>query len=234
MTITHNPQRLRSPSRDLSLTLHILGLASFLQSFRHLYVYPTPISQAYGGSGQFLTIIGLGLSTIAFSFGLLADVTLSPALFKVKNFVAVCANPLEVLITILYWSIALYDKSLLSPLEYSLPLLVDLGYHAAPAIFLTIDLLYFSPPWTVKANGALGLSMMLACLYWGWVEHCASHNGWYPYPILGILSTSQRAIFFAFCAALEAGSTMALKWVYGKVNGIEKFKREALKPAKMH
>ncbi|TLS26300.1 hypothetical protein PpBr36_05226 [Pyricularia pennisetigena] len=233
MDVKHSLQRLRSPSRDLSLTLHILGLASFYQSFRYLYIFPTPISSAYGGSGQFLTIIGLGLSMIAFGLGLLADVTLSPTFFKAKNFVAVCANPLEVLISILYWGIALYDKELLMPSEYSLPWAVDIGYHAAPAIFLTIDLLFFSPPWTVKANGAVGLSVVLAFLYWGWIEHCASHNGWYPYPILGLLNTAQRAVFFAFCAGLEASSTMALKWLYGKVNGIEEFKREAIKPAKM-
>ncbi|KAL8304412.1 hypothetical protein RB597_004398 [Gaeumannomyces tritici] len=229
----HRLQRFTSPSRGLSLSLHILGLASFFQSFRLLSAFPTPVNQAYGGSFQFLTIIGLATATLAFILGLLADLTLSPALFVAKNFVAICSSPLEALVSILYWSIFFYDKTLLYPAEFQLPFQADFGYHAMPAIMLTADLLLFSPPWTIKANAAMGLGMVLAFLYWGWIEHCFTKNGWYPYPILDILTTPQRAVFFAFCASLEAGSTMALKWLYGTLNGVEDFKREALKPAKL-
>lgn len=33
-------------------------------------------------------------------------------------------------------------------------------------------------------------------------------------------------------AGLMTGSTMALKWVYGKVNGVEELKQEAKHPLK--
>lgn len=178
MAEKHHLQRFTSPSRGLSLSLHILGLASFFQSFRLLSEFPTPVNQAYGGSFQFLTIIGLATATLAFTLGLLADLTLSPVLFAAKNFVAICSNPLEALVSILYWSIFFYDKTLLFPEEFQLPFQADFGYHAMPAIMLTADLLLFSPPWTIKANGAMGLSLVLAFLYWGWIEHCFSKNGW--------------------------------------------------------
>ena len=96
--------------------------------------------------------------------------------FDIKNVISVCSAPLEVLISTLYWGISLIDKSLLFPPELQLPLLPDVGFHLMPAVMLTIDLLLLSPPWTIKAYGAMGISTVLAFLYWGWVEYCFSHN----------------------------------------------------------
>lgn len=47
-----------------------------------------------------------------------------------------------------------------------------------PAIMLTLDLMFLSPPWTVQGYGAMTISMTIAFLYWGWVELCFSKNGW--------------------------------------------------------
>jgi hypothetical protein len=46
-----------------------------------------------------------------------------------------------------------------------------------------------------------------------------SHNGFYPYPLFGALSTAQRVGLFAFSGALMAGSGRALGGLYGVVNG---------------
>lgn len=54
----------------------------------------------------FWRIIGLALATLAFGFGLLADIFLSPQLFLIKNACAVTSGPLEVLISLLYWGIS--------------------------------------------------------------------------------------------------------------------------------
>jgi hypothetical protein len=54
---------------------------------------------------QYLTIIGLSLATCTFMLGLLADLTLSPQLFLIKNALSVTSAPLEVLVSILYWSL---------------------------------------------------------------------------------------------------------------------------------
>lgn len=62
---------------------------------------------AYGSHFQYLTIIGLSLSTMTFTAALLADLLLSPKLFLVKNILAECSAPLEVLISVLYWGIRL-------------------------------------------------------------------------------------------------------------------------------
>jgi hypothetical protein len=228
MAASRGPQRLRAPSRSTSLVLHVAGITSFLLSFRFLNSWETPLSNSYGGNYQFLTIIGLAASLLTFSVGLLSDLTLSPQLFRLKNYLAVITAPLEILITVLYWGLCAIDKSLVFPPEFQLDILPDVGFHAAPGILLALDLLLFSPPWTIERNNAFVLSLGFAFGYWSWVEYCFGRNGWYPYPIFDILSTWQRAALFSFSALLMTSSTMALKWVYGKANGIEKFKKEAV------
>lgn len=174
----HRLQRLSSPSREFSLLLHVAGIASFTASFRFLANWDTPLATSFGGHFQFLTIIGLALATATFGVALLADLTLSEDLFAAKNVLSVCSAPLEVLISILYWGLCLIDKSLVIPDDFRLDFLPDFGFHAAPAIFLTLDLLLLSPPWTVRGYTAMALSQTLAFLYWFWVEYCFTKNGW--------------------------------------------------------
>lgn len=174
----HHPQRLVSPSRTASLLLHTLGIASFTESFRYLIAWESPVAEAYGWHFQFLTIIGLSVALLAFVFGALADLTLSPVLFRGKNTLASLATPLEVVVSILYWGIYLIDPTLLFPDEFRLELTADIGFHLAPAVFLTLDLVLFSPPWTVPAYGTMTMSTMFAFLYWYWIELCFSNNGW--------------------------------------------------------
>lgn len=227
MAPRHPLQRIASPSRRISVLLHLAGILSFGASFRFLFTWETPMSAAFGGHFQFLTIIGLTFALCTYAVGFFADITLSSRLFELKNILSVCSTPLEVLISILYWGLCAIDKSLVFPPEFQLDFLPDFGFHAAPALFLTIDLLFLSPPWTIRGYSALALSECLAFLYWFWVEYCFSHNGWYPYPIFDVLSTWQRAILFTFSASLMTGSTILLKWTYGRINGIDKFEKEA-------
>ncbi|KAF4124014.1 FAR-17a/AIG1-like protein [Geosmithia morbida] len=221
MSRQHPLQRLASPSPTVSLALHLAGVASFSYNFYFLTTWDVPIADAYGWHFQFLTILGLSAALLAFSLAALADLTLSPALFRAKNVVAVLAAPVEVVVAILYWGLYLIDPTLLVEGDFQLPLLVDMGFHLAPAVLLAADFVLLSPPWTVPAYGVVALSGSLASAYWIWVEHCFSHNGWYPYPIFALLSTPQRLLLFTFAAFLSTGSSIGLSWVYGKVNGYE-------------
>lgn len=174
----HPLQWLSSPSRNLSLVLHVLGALSFAANFHFLTVWDTPFNEAYGWHYQFLTILGLSISLLSFVIGIVSDLTLSSTLFTLKNSLCIVAAPVEVLISILYWGIRAIDPELLFPGEFQLPLLADIGFHLAPAIFLTLDLVLFSPPWTIPTYGVMSISLGLAFMYWYWVELCFSHNGW--------------------------------------------------------
>ncbi|KAK0618593.1 FAR-17a/AIG1-like protein [Bombardia bombarda] len=229
----HHLQRFSSPSPSFSAIIHVIGLLSFSGNFAYLQLYPNDLHKGFGGDFQFLTIIGLALATMTFASGLLADLTRNRRLFDLKNVLSVCSAPLEVLVSILYWGLCAIDKHLVVPPEIELPFIPDFGFHAMPAIMLTLDLMLLSPPWTIKAYGAMSISMVLAFLYWGWVEYCFSINGWYPYPIFDILQTWQRVLLFTVSAVLMTGSTMLLKWLYGKINGIDQFRKEAFNPIKV-
>lgn len=174
----HPLQRYQSPSRTFSALVHILGLCSFSGSYWYLNHFPSPINESYGWHWQYLTIIGLTLATATMTFGLAADITLSPQLFLIKNSLSVCSAPLEVLISVLYWGISAIDRELVVPPDIRIAPIADVGFHLMPAVLLTIDLLLLSPPWTVDALPVMGISSTIAFGYWGWVEHCYKHNGW--------------------------------------------------------
>ncbi|GFG22658.1 hypothetical protein IFM61606_02522 [Aspergillus udagawae] len=111
----HPVQRMSSPSRGFSALVHLIGLASFIGSFNFMHENPNRANEAYGWHFQYLTVIGLALSTLTFAFALLADLTLSTRLFLVKNLLSICSAPMEVLISILYWSLRMIDERLVVP-----------------------------------------------------------------------------------------------------------------------
>lgn len=150
----HPLQRLASPSRSISAIIHLLGIASFSASFRWLFLYPSPENEKFGGVFQFLTIIGLALALTSMVLGLLADITLSSALFNAKNVISVCSTPLEVLVSILYWGITIIDKRLLVPEEYQLPFWPDFGFHASkppPKAAMTAGCVWKLSHWPCQA-----------------------------------------------------------------------------------
>ncbi|KAJ5644466.1 hypothetical protein N7507_010477 [Penicillium longicatenatum] len=215
----HPLQRLPSPSRGVSALVHLTGLASFFWSFKFMHDNPNRADEAYGWHFQYLTIIGLTLSTLTFLVALLADITLSRRLFLAKNLLSVCSAPLEVLVSVLYWGLRVIDERLVVPDWAVIPLHADLSFHAIPSIVMLVDLLVLSPPWTITALPSLGLSGTIAFGYWFWVEQCFLYNGWYPYPIFEQLSTMGRVGLFSLSAVVMALSTISIQWLYGRVNG---------------
>ena len=175
----HRLQRLAAPSRSFSLALHAAAIASIAYSFNFLLGWENFISESYGWHFQFLTILALSVTLLTFVLALLADLTLSPALFAAKNAVALIAAPVETVVSILYWSLQFYDPALLAPDGFELDLHIDLGFHMAPTVFLIVDLLLLSPPWTIPTYGMMGISTAAAFGYWYWVEQCFAHNGWF-------------------------------------------------------
>ncbi|KAJ8112458.1 hypothetical protein OPT61_g5181 [Boeremia exigua] len=202
----HPLQRLEAPSKGFSGALH---------------------NSSYGWHLQFLTIIGISLSTLCFAFGLAADLlstttpppppnstpsapphplTLSHHCFTAKNYLSLIAAPIEIVISILYWGLRLIDTSLVVPPDLPLPPLgADLCFHAVPAVVLALDAILLSPPWPRSPMSAqaplitLGLSTGVAFAYWWWIR-------------VGLFAVS--------------GATMwvvggALRAVYAFVNGYE-------------
>ncbi|KAL1793402.1 hypothetical protein ACET3X_008384 [Alternaria dauci] len=218
----HPLQRFDSPSKGFSGALHVAGLISFYSSFKFLADNPNIFNESFGWHLQFLTIIGLSLSTVTFVFGLAADLTstalskspsltsdppavaISEHLFRLKNYLALVAAPIEVTITI-----------------------YDLGFHLVPAVVLALDYILLSPPWpTTPMNESapiitLSLSTVVAFAYWIWIEICFSRNGFYPYPIFAMLTTNQRIGLFVVSGVIMWVVGGLLRVLYAKINGYE-------------
>ncbi|KAL5415495.1 hypothetical protein PMIN03_002622 [Paraphaeosphaeria minitans] len=207
----------------------VVGLISFYHSFKFLVDNPNIINDSFGWHLQYLTILGLSISTTCFSIGLLADMTASQQLFTLKNYLALVAAPIEIIISMLYWGLRAIDQELVIPPDLPTPpIMADLGFHLFPTLLLSLDALFLSPPWPTSPMNprASALSLMtstfIAFLYWFWIELCYSHNEFYPYPIFALLNTTQRIGLFALSGVAMWAAGAGLRWCYRVVNGIER------------
>lgn len=242
----HPLQRLDSPSKGFSGALHVAGLINFYLCFKFLSDNPNIFNSSFGWHLQFLTIIGISISTLTFIVALFADLTstalekspelpsdppaaaLSSHLFRLKNYLSLVAAPIEITISVLYWSLKAIDGKLLVSPDIPLPpVLYDVAFHLVPAVVLTIDSLLLSPPWpTTPMNESapmitLAISTMTAFSYWTWIEVCYSQNGFYPYPIFALLTTNQRIGLFVVSGVIMWVVGGVLRIAYAKVNGYE-------------
>lgn len=70
---------------------------------------------------QYLTIIGLSLAALTFTAGLAADLTRSTLLFRIKNYLSAASAPIEVLVSVLYWSLNIVRATTASQVPYADP-----------------------------------------------------------------------------------------------------------------
>lgn len=209
LALHHPLQRWPSFPGSTSLALHAIGLASVTFSFTYLIHIRNHVNLSFGCPGQYLTIISLTLCALTFTLGFLADVTLSPRLFRLKDFFSVASASIVSLVSMLYWGLYLIEPGLVVLPGLGLPLSADLSIHAIPAVLSLIDLLLFSSP-TVFPT--LAFTSATALGYWFWVEVCHTQNGFYPYPILEMVSTSGRRGLFAGGAVVMSVIVEVLKF----------------------
>ncbi|KAF9886593.1 hypothetical protein FE257_011233 [Aspergillus nanangensis] len=167
----HPLQRLSSPSRGVSALVHLMGLSSFLWSFKYMHDNPNRANEAYGWHFQYLTVIGLFLATLTFAVGLLADVTMSARLFLLKNLLSICSAPLEVLISVLYWGLRAIDERLVVPDWAVIPLSAGLSSAIAFGYWLWIEQCFAYNGWypypifeQVPFEGRVGLFVLSAAV----------------------------------------------------------------------
>ncbi|KAI7906292.1 FAR-17a/AIG1-like protein-domain-containing protein [Cokeromyces recurvatus] len=153
----------------------------------------------YSGHFQFLTIVGLLVATLS-SFARIINL-LTGKLQVIYESLTAIATPVEGLISILYWPIMLYDKEMLVPKDtiFDLPLKLDLSLHLFPTIVCWIDFMGFNRGFKRSPIHIFSI-YFFTFLYYVWVNVCYEHNGYWPYPLLGLFkNNAQRGVFFIFC-----------------------------------
>lgn len=168
-----------------AIVWHLLALAAFTYAFKSLDglsdISGINIEGQFGGHYQFLTNLGLWISRLGMILALLCDVL--PRVQRLKTLkmsVCVAALPVETLITMLYWSIVNINPDLMvpprkvadpdNPAQFiwqtvRIPLTIDLSLHAAPALFLLVDYLFFSPPFPASIKPTF-ISASTTIAYW--------------------------------------------------------------------
>ncbi|EEB09368.2 fungal protein [Schizosaccharomyces japonicus yFS275] len=196
---------LSSPSRGLSLAIHLTSVTSFLWSFFWMFRNGNEIILfSYGSFFQHLTVLSLLLSLITGVTASLSDIFLSKVLYEIKLLLQYVCCPLEMLVSFLYWGIALYDRGLLRPDEFEpAPLIFDLSVHIFPTIFLLFDYFFLSPPFKAPVKHFGVFFVLITAGYYYWVERCYVRNKFYAYPLLEYLSTHEKVLLFGFASALS-------------------------------
>lgn len=226
-----------SAGRVTALAWHGTALVVLTYALRRLPLHATisgfDIEDQFGSHYQFLTVLGLWFSRLTTMLAISADLTpQSNAMRRVKTMLSALTMPAEILISLLYWPILLFDPSLLipprkvadprNPAQFiwetiRLPLLDDLSFHAAPAIFLLVDYLAFSPPFPKDIHPLL-VSAFSTAAYGIWVEICHSKNGTYPYPLLAVLTDVQRYALYAGCAVIFVAIVALATMLHGTID----------------
>ncbi|KAG2020360.1 hypothetical protein CC2G_005714 [Coprinopsis cinerea AmutBmut pab1-1] len=193
------------------------------------------IRNQYGGHLQYLTIQGLFIAIATMLIGVLTDVIppLRPSLRSFRRSLFIAAMPLAVIISSIYWTLLVFFPDLIiasdvsatpeptssdaAPVPFRLPLSIDLGLHAVPALSLLLDFLVFEKKYSRKeVNIHVPVVVALYAVFYGlWVEHCASRNGnIFPYPFLTQNPLKVRIVIYAGAAFLAFGSFKLLNRVH--------------------
>ncbi|KAI8055433.1 FAR-17a/AIG1-like protein, partial [Syncephalis plumigaleata] len=149
----------------------------------------------------YLTIIGLGLSAIVYFLALLHDIRPHPSKC-IDIYTSYLHVPIEALITILYWSIVLYDDTLMHGDDQErLPFLLDATYHLFPAVALLIEFLAFSNNFKHSIKH-IYVIYSFALLYGVWLQVCYYYNGFWPYPFFHLMEHHHRVAVYLSSATL--------------------------------
>lgn len=161
------------------------------------------IATSYGGHLQFLTILSLALSLLHQLLAVFSQLTRLRSLNALQSWVLMVTAPLEVVVAILYWPLKLYNNDLVKDPRFGLKIdpQLDRKCHLYPAILELLSATVFAQrKWRSGLVAPLALFIAIAGAYWSWAEHANSINGFYPYPLLGILEFHQKAILIGGAA----------------------------------
>ncbi|XP_046574599.1 androgen-induced gene 1 protein-like isoform X1 [Haliotis rubra] len=171
--------------------------------------------RGYGGKFKYLTFLNFLLQT--FYYGLCAatavmgstgapsrDPRKRPALQKFRDFLHnTLVFPVGTFVVVTFWAIYAVDRELVFPkaLDKFIPPWLNHVMHTfiLPILLMDKYLNYHHIP--KRRNGILGL-LAFGLVYLLWILWIAYYANVWVYPILKVLETHQRIIFFAFLLML--------------------------------
>lgn len=171
------------------------------------------------GHYQFLTNISLLVSMITFILGLIAHVSKSPVIFKIKNFVHTFAFIAEAVVTSVYWPLRLFFlKLLVKNGQIRIGLLTDLSIHLMPLVSLAVDFFFFMPNFAIPAYLVFFGCLALTSGYWLWLQKIIdpSKGGAFPYEFLNHDDKRVTLVVFWTIGLSAFGQFLVMRFLYNK------------------
>jgi len=176
----------------------------------HTKVYDSG-NRGLGGRFKYLTKWNIVLQTIYFGLSFLKDLTEDEAglfgkkkrstLSKLRDLFHTCiAWPLGMFVLLSFWSLMLVDRELVFPawMDEYVPAWLNHVMHTTVALFIIVEKVLIYHPYPSRRFGVLA-SCCLGSTYIIWTFIVAYVDGIWIYPVLAVLSTSQRLVFIALC-----------------------------------
>lgn len=158
------------------------------------------VSSSFGGHLQFLTILSLVASLVRQLLSFLYLLTNLRTLNVIQSWLGLVTTPIEVVVTVLYWPLKIYKNNLVKDRRFGIKIdpELDRKCHLYPALYEFLSSTVFSTRRWVRGNLLPFLVFStVAGGYWTWVEYTFTINGFYPYPLLAVLSMPQKGVLVA-------------------------------------
>ncbi|KAF8488781.1 FAR-17a/AIG1-like protein [Gautieria morchelliformis] len=223
-----------------TILLHSISASVMVWGYNQLDTLVTDawIREQTGGHWQYLTVLGkvLAAACVTMLLGLSGD--LFPSLKgnsffrrfqKAQRTLLMVSLPVAMLVALIYWTLLLFFPAMIlppvpgwnsepssssaTPPLSRVPLSIDLALHATPTIALVTEFIVVQTPYS--SYDVTYIAPVLAAFagvgYGSWAEHCARHNGEFPYPFL----TESP---FTIRIAIYAGATLLALSIFRGLN----------------
>lgn len=199
-----------------STVFHLVAAAYYLtvMYYEHMQTRKIPGYNTYGGRYKFLTQINMVLQTVFFVLSLVADLASKPSrgrgkskphelgrIERIRDYLyASLAFPVATFISVMFWSLYFIDRELIYPkfLDEVVPPFTNLVQHLFISFWIVVDGVLTCHRYPYTKDALAGVSLFGLC-YMAWVFWVANHAKFWIYPVLAVLSTVQRVLFFVLC-----------------------------------
>ncbi|KAK9473320.1 FAR-17a/AIG1-like protein [Dipodascopsis tothii] len=214
----------RSLSKGLPLWASTKALVYVTGAYTFYRTYTEAVGQMQNAVGfqglqyQYLTLITLLGNLIAHSAASAAVLLGSNWLWDAKNLLMCYVAPLEVVVSLVYWPVMMYDRTLVVPKVVEdlgiVSIWFDLHLHAIPTLFALADFLLYSPRPRIGPRMYACVSVVYTHIYWIVLKKTHYMMGVYPYPFMDLATETQRKLMFGAGTCLTCGIYFGLCQVY--------------------
>lgn len=182
----------------LALALSVYAVHTYSSALSQVFERDATsvVARSYGGHLQFLTILSIVVSLLHQSLSVLSLLTGLRTLNALQSWVLIVSAPLEVVVALLYWPLKYFNNDLVKDKRFGLVInpALDRQCHLYPAIFEFLSATFLAQRrWRTPAFVAVFVFLTTSGAYWAWFEYTFKKNAFYPYPLLSLLTTGQKA-----------------------------------------